>query len=86
MTSLPVNPLTLSTGILVAAAKIVDEPVIVVALPTCNCPPTALTLSFSHVVVDNVHWRLMSPSNESKCECDDSKSWKKKKNKRWRKP
>ena len=48
------NPVTFSTGILVAVALICAEPVIVVALPTCNCPPTALTLSFSNTVVDSV--------------------------------
>ena len=46
------NPLAFFTDIVVSPA--VTEPVIVVALATHNCPPTAFTDSFSKVVVLNV--------------------------------
>ena len=52
-TSPMVNPLTFATLADKSLIPIV-EPVTIVAFAICNCPPTAFTLSFSKVVVDNV--------------------------------
>ena len=59
-----VNPLAFATWIVVSLAPTSFEPVIVVELAIYNCPPTALTLSFSNTAVFIVP-RIVTFSNSA---------------------
>ena len=61
------NPDEFATWINVSAdcAGTCAEPVMVVEFAMCNCPPTALIVSFSNTVVDNVPRILASSTSKN---------------------